>query len=284
MATVVITRGLPASGKSTWARAHVEAHDGWVRVNKDDLRAMLHNGKWSKGREKQVISMRDAMIRNALAANLNVIVDDTNFHPSHIEQICKIAKEFGGVSVEIKEFDVPVDECIERDAKRPNPVGAKVIRNMHAQYVRPKMTVEQNPCLPKAIIVDMDGTLAIITDRSPYEDDKADQDLLNHIVAEVVLHYAYAADVEVIIVSGRDEGRSREATERWLTRHQIPFDHLYMRKAGDVRKDSIVKREIFDTYIKDRFYVKAVFDDRDQVVRMWRDMGLQVFQVADGNF
>jgi predicted kinase len=285
MASIVITRGLPASGKSTWARSHVQQNDGWVRVNKDDLRAMLHDGKWSKGREKQVISMRDAMVRNALSAGLNVIVDDTNFHPAHIEQISGIAKEFKA-GVEIKEFDVPVDECIERDSKRPNPVGAKVIRGMFNQYIRPNMAVKQNHLLPKAVIVDMDGTLALISpERSPYEDDKADKDTLNETVAHVVVAYANAAEAAVLVVSGRDEGRSREVTRKWLDRHRIPYDFIFMRKAGDVRKDAIIKREIFDQHIRDKFYVTAVFDDRLAVTRMWRDdLGLQTFQVDWGDF
>jgi hypothetical protein len=57
-----------------------------------------------------------------------------------------------------------------------------------------------------------------------------------------------------------------------------------MREYGDQRKDSIVKAEIFDQEIRGRYHVVAVFDDRDQVVRMWRSLGLTVFQVAEGNF
>lgn len=57
-----------------------------------------------------------------------------------------------------------------------------------------------------------------------------------------------------------------------------------MRPAGDSRKDAIVKREIFDQEIRDRWRVIGVFDDRQQVVRMWRALGLTVFQVAEGDF
>lgn len=59
---------------------------------------------------------------------------------------------------------------------------------------------------------------------------------------------------------------------------------LHMRKTGDMRKDAIVKREIFDGEIKDYFFIEFVLDDRNQVVEMWRDLGLTCFQVADGNF
>jgi hypothetical protein len=57
-----------------------------------------------------------------------------------------------------------------------------------------------------------------------------------------------------------------------------------MRPAGDSRRDAIVKQEIFDTEVRDRWRVVGVFDDRRQVVRMWRALGLTVFQVAEGDF
>ena len=57
-----------------------------------------------------------------------------------------------------------------------------------------------------------------------------------------------------------------------------------MRATGDQRRDSIVKLEIFDQEIRDRYHVIGVFDDRQQVVRMWRALGLTVFQVAEGDF
>jgi hypothetical protein len=64
----------------------------------------------------------------------------------------------------------------------------------------------------------------------------------------------------------------------------LPYEGLFMRPAGDTRKDSIVKREIFDAEIAHRWRVIGVFDDRRQVVRMWRALGLTVFQVAEGDF
>jgi len=97
---VIILKGLPASGKSTWAKEFLDNNmfatkgSGWMRINKDDLRAMMHNSKWSKGNEKQILIIRDAAIRSALANGYNVIVDDTNFAPQHIETITKIAESF----------------------------------------------------------------------------------------------------------------------------------------------------------------------------------------------
>lgn len=84
-----------------------------------------------------------------------------------------------------------------------------------------------------------------------------------------------------------DSGRTdacRDATALWLAEHVgVPFE-LFMRKAGDVRKDSVVKLELFDRHIRHRYRVLYVLDDRAQVVQAWRSIGLTVFQVAEGDF
>lgn len=282
---IIITVGLPASGKSTWAREVVQKDGTFVRVNKDDLRAMLHDGKWSAKREDQIIAMRDVMIKTAFQAKLNVIVDDTNLHPKHIQRITEIAKAHQA-QVEIKRFDVDVDECVKRDAKRPNPVGEKVIRDMYKKFILGAPPSQETAGKRPAIIVDMDGTLAIIGDRSPYDDQFADRDSLNHGVAEIVQGYLKSDPYCVLIImSGRDEGRSREVTEKWLADHGICPKVILMRPAGDTRKDSIIKKELFENFVRPFFYVRAVFDDRNQVVNMWRDeLGLLTLQVANGDF
>jgi hypothetical protein len=60
--------------------------------------------------------------------------------------------------------------------------------------------------------------------------------------------------------------------------------HLYMRPEGDMRKDAIVKLEIFDNEIRDNYDVQFALDDRNQVVEAYRSIGLTVLQVADGEF
>src|SRR5262249_27283634 len=94
----------------------------------------------------------------------------------------------------------------------------------------------------------------------------------------------HAAGHTVVFCSGRTDA-CRAATESWLEAHVgVPYAGLYMRAAGDQRKDSIVKLEIFDRHIRDAYDVVAVFDDRASVVAMWRSLGLTVFAVADGDF
>lgn len=136
---------------------------------------------------------------------------------------------------------------------------------------------------PRAVIVDIDGTLAIITDRSPYSYLGVLKDKPNVPVIEVARALASAGHT-LVIVSGRSE-LAREDTELWLARHLgAPFEGPYMRSVGDDRKDEVIKRELYDREIRPRFDVLCVLDDRDQVVRMWRAVGLVCLQVAPGDF
>lgn len=90
-----------------------------------------------------------------------------------------------------------------------------------------------------------------------------------------------------LVVTGRSD-EIRKLTEDWLLNNGVFFDRLYMRKEGDYREDSIVKSEILDQikkdYNMDLHSIGGVFEDRDQVVKMYRDRGLRVFQVAEGRF
>lgn len=115
---VLFLKGLPASGKSTFAKDLVAKEpDTWVRVNKDSLRTMLHDGKWSRGREKTVQAMQRAMAEQALADGMSVIVDDTNFAEKHETTYRQMADRHGA-EFEVKFFEATVEECAERDLKR----------------------------------------------------------------------------------------------------------------------------------------------------------------------
>jgi len=139
--------------------------------------------------------------------------------------------------------------------------------------------------LPPCVIFDLDGTFAFLGDRSPYDASRCEGDEVNRAV-----HFVYEAirrghpETAVLLVSGREE-RWRPQTERWLAQHGIAHDGLYLRRSGDRRKDVVVKKEIYDRHIAGRYKVRVVFEDRDQVVRLWRDdLGLPCFQVAWGEF
>lgn len=143
----------------------------------------------------------------------------------------------------------------------------------------------------KAIIVDLDGTLADITHRRKYvEGQKKDwknfnkniiQDDLNSWCAEIIRRMI--TDHHVLLVSGRTDELKAE-TEAWLTKHNVPYTDLLMRGHKDHRDDTIVKREIYEEKIKPLYDVLFVIDDRAKVVKMWRETGLVCLQCDWGEF
>jgi len=140
--------------------------------------------------------------------------------------------------------------------------------------------------MPQVVIVDIDGTVALRLGenaRSPFHFHRVGEDAPNPPVIAVVQALAQAGN-KVVFLSGRDEV-CRTDTLTWLKRHVGLADfELYMRKAGDQRRDSTVKRELFEAHLAHR-EVLCVIDDRDQVVRMWREeLGLTCLQVAYGDF
>lgn len=294
MKKVIILQGLPASGKSTYAKQLVKDNVGmYKRLNKDDLRAMLDVGNHSPSNEKFVERVRDLMLVEALKEGKHVVIDDTNLSERPVERIKNVVQKYRSdtgeqVEVEIKRFDIALVEAIDRDKKRgETSVGKNVILRMYKQHIlgdeRGPHYKEQNTSLPPAILCDLDGTLAIIKHRSPYDGKSAHLDLLNEPIADILRMYKANGNA-IIFMSGRNED-AREVTTTWLQTHNIEFDGLNMRAEGDNRKDSIVKKEMFEKYVKDKYYVRFVLDDRDQVVNIWRlDLGLPCLQVNYGDF
>jgi predicted kinase len=293
MLTVTILKGLPASGKSTWSRQMLDEHPGmYKRINKDDLRAMLDNAYHSKGNEAFVLKTRDWLIVEALRDGKHVIVDDTNLDPMHETRIRELVASYAReeqrqIKVEVKEFNTTLEESIQRDAKRPAPVGEKAIRHIHSRYIAPVGRMpfysQQDKSLPKAIICDIDGTLALIHGRNPFDASRCERDLINEPVVEIARQYKNLG-YTIILLSGRSAAH-RIQTLNWLSAHQIPYDQLHMRYEGDMRKDAIIKKELYEKHIKGHYYIDFVLDDRNQVVDMWRkEAGLLCLQVYYGDF
>jgi predicted kinase len=295
---LLITRGLPASGKTTFAR---KLRPGVARVNRDDLRRMLHGDRlFTQWAEAQVTAVQRASVQALLRAGASVIVDDTNLRAKTVRDWAELAARFGA-TFEVHDFtDVPLDECLRRDAGRAEAdrVGEAPIRRMHERYLAgrnlplPVPSVEvggpgvvYRPPAQAApvVLVDVDGTVALMNGRSPYDMSRVGEDEPNAPVIAAV-RAMHAAGHGVVYCSGRDDS-CRAETQAWLDLHVgVPSLGLFMRAEGDARKDSIVKQEIFEREIRRRWRVVGVFDDRQQVVRMWRALGLTVFQVAEGDF
>ena len=141
MKRIILTRGIPASGKSTWAKQEVlkdPKHS--IRINRDDLRNM--SGQyWVPAREKYILSCRNLLLNTAIYMNFNtIIIDDMNLNPRDIDYIIKAINIFNKVlknqyKIEFKDFtNVPLNVCLERDNKRENPLGEKIIRDIFNKY------------------------------------------------------------------------------------------------------------------------------------------------------
>lgn len=308
--------GIPGSGKSTYAKQVVSKDPmNWVRVNNDDLRAMMNGSVWSPDYEKMITDARNYLIRDALKRGKNVIIDNLNLNSRHFDDVCKIAKSVN-VDVQIyeKAFYIELDEAIERDSKREGKakVGEEVIKKWwkdsgkaQFKFYKPRVEIfkEQRGSLnsttdapahvqgaPEAIICDLDGTLALIHGRSPYDASDCDiKDLPNVPVIQTILAHYYEGR-KIIFCSGRED-KYRPETIRFIEKYCKEFEsefpikyQLHMRKTDDFRKDSIIKEEIYQNEIEGKYNVLLVLDDRNQVVDFWRSKGLTCFQVAPGNF
>jgi hypothetical protein len=240
------------------------------------------------------------MLIEALLDGKHVIVDDTNLNDRPVERIKNVVRKFNTdhnqqVQVEIKEMNVSLEECLERDKSRDKKVGDEVILKMHRQHiikdsgVGPKhdkkhpMYRAQAPFLPKAIICDLDGTLCLMNGRSPFDASRCDEDLPNIPVVNMVKNY-HQLGYKIILASGRED-TFKPQTMAWLERYGITYEMLIMRAARDFRKDAIIKKEIFTNHIEGKYFVELVLDDRNQVVDLWRnDLQLPCFQVFYGDF
>lgn len=279
---VIMMKGLPGSGKSTWAKEYVKKHKNFIRISNDDLRLQMFNRQFDKGDTKMVDKMRMMMLTTALELGQSVIIDNTNLSPRLEEQYRDIAKQHKA-GFEIQDLtNVPIHTCLSQNNNRPNPVDPKVIWSMYNQFIAKENKVELvaiHDDLKPAYIFDMDGTLAIM-DRNPYAWDLVDQDLPN----PYVVHMAKTLSDHgaIIILSGRD-GCCRDLTEKWLKIHEVPYQELHMRTPNDNRKDSVIKEELYRSKIQYRYNIMGVFDDRLQVCELWYSLGLPLFRVGDPN-
>ncbi len=260
---------------------------------------MLVDGQhvqWSV--EHRLVLARDAYVGALLHQEFDVIVDDVSLDPRTGRRLAELAGR-RGADFAVQDFtDVPLAACIAADATHPDRVGAAVITELWEQHLRghelplpvPRGRPEASGTpyrpidgTPRAVLVDIDGTVALLGTRSPYQEDLVDSDAPNPDVITTVRALA-AGGNRIVYCSGRTE-RSRAATLAWLDRHVgVAYDALLLRPAGDRRRDAVVKLELFDREVRNAYTILCVLEDRASVVKAWRAIGLTVLQVAEGDF
>lgn len=318
---LIITRGISGSGKSTKAKEWVaEDPANRRRVNRDKLRMSVYgayvlesddvDGGLSAGQKESYITEIQAnAARNFLRAGYSVIIDDTNLMGPFVRFWYSIAKEFD-VTFTVMNVEVSLEEALKNNAKRASMGGREVpefvIERQFTKYtvsaagkLNPlpplettagkKLSIDKyvaDETKPKAWIFDVDGTLTVTGGRNIYDETLVYNDTPNWPVVNLA-KTLIATGAEVIVTSARSEF-CRTDTERWLREVAgIDFSALFLRTVEEQKdkvKDSAVKLRLFDTYIRDEYNIQGVFDDRDAVVALWRDLGLFCAQVNYGNF
>lgn len=290
MPKLLILQGAPASGKSTFARQLAHEDKSYVIVNRDSIRNS-RGDYWIPSQEDYITSIEEFSIKNALGRGYNVIVDATNLNPITINKWKVIADEFNA-EIEFKMFEISFEDAVARDKLRDNSVGEKVIKEFFRKYFPEKLTpffddrfiLKPDVAASQVVLCDIDGTIALRRGRSPYDQSKVLEDAfdprMNFLLSSL------SEKFKIIFLSGRqDTKQCREDTEKWLKDNLgLSEVTLIMRSEGDLRPDDVVKKELYQKYIKDKYNVVCVFDDRDKVVRMWRNLGLLCCQVYYGNF
>lgn len=280
---LVICRGLPGSGKSTWVDNLTTPR---TVVCRDDIRAELRaNGCRSRHHkfEATVRDLRDQRILQGLVTGQPrpVYCTDTNLIPSTYSHLVEKFKSVAS-SIQVLEFDTEVVECIERDAQRDRTVGRDVIMRMFFDtYLFPRSLKKWNRPIEgpreSAFIVDIDGTIAQNPTRGAYEWHRVGSDAFIEPVCELV-DLLIQSGKTPLFVTARPE-TARYATLEWLSRRWFnPL--LFMRLDNDFRRGWIVKREIFHDQIREHYNVEYVLEDHPPVVDMWRSIGLTVYDVG----
>lgn len=294
--TLTLLVGCPASGKSTYAEWTVKTEPKTMRISRDEIRFAQFQESLSGDAEYMISKIIYQQVKTLLDNGWNVILDNCHTKMEYIKESIEQYQTLA--NIEFKLFDLPLEILLERNKKRSRSVPKSVIERMYEQLEHTKKVFDFKPILqirhplnyriqeatlPKAIICDLDGTLAIIDHRNPFDASTADMDALNEPVASVLKIYR-GAGYHILLVSGRED-QYREPTLRFLSNYAIEYDQLLMRTNGDYRKDAIIKKEIYMNNIAENYQIEFILDDRNQVVDMWRkELQLPCFQVNYGNF
>lgn len=301
----IVTIGLPSSGKSTLAQAVMT--DNTVIIERDIERESIGGGsrqefyrlsRESDGVYENAVTQECYLqMRKAAKSKKDIIVADTNTNRFNRYQLYRTLFDLG-FTIQPVLMQVSTEICLERNREREpdHQVPDHVIRRMSDALEKDRElimaentvlnTIYDTPARSGDIVFDIDGTLAQMHNRGPFEWHK----VINDQPRKNVVHLCkcYIDDGRnVVFFSGRD-GVSFNDTLEWLRKWisiKLDESHLYMRKAGDSRVDWVVKGEIMIDYVNERGLPPSLcIDDRQQVIDIWRNMSIEAWQVDAGKF
>jgi len=312
---LIILCGVSGSGKSTFAKEYIKENPNTVRVNRDDMRVQvlgdITQDYYSKANnnirtklEKHITIVQNEMIRYWLQHGFDVMADNTHLRKDDIQNYVDNFTYLADIY--IKPFPIELGEAqfrvvdraypdlppnttyIERQIAEYNKIAPEFKDNPEGIFIPKKeiISIPYNEDLEDCIICDLDGTIASCEGiRSPYDGhllhlDKpieATRTLLKIIENEDTGDLGTQA--QIIYVSGRED-KWKNATINWIVSNGFPYhNRIHMRRTGDTRKDTVVKKEIYETYIKGYFNVIGAFEDRKSVKAMWGREGIFVYDV-----
>ena len=300
MRKIIVTVGCSGSGKTTWATNFIEKNEGYLRVNRDAIRMQItaSNSKiLIKELEKLVSKILDEQVRTILNDGYNVIIDNTHLQKKYIDEI--LMKYNHLAEVRLVFFDKSASKCkngvMQRDGFNTNvdyidrqAQQYKKLREQITDLIYPVTNIKYkcDKKLPECIICDLDGTVSLYGNKNAFDRDFENDDI-NKPLVKVISGLCIDNDwpYDLIFFSGRNR-KFRKQTEQFLNKALgvgAPYQ-LYMRDEKDMRRDSIVKMEMFENYIKGKYNPICVFDDRLQVIEeVWNKLGLFVFNCNQEN-
>ena len=312
MKKAILTVGIPGIGKSTFFK---NLGDDWKQMERDiervtiskqlypelfnDYNPEVHNFhhdfyyKQSKNVinhiENMVNKKYDDFISDKSISDVKIVFSDTNITQKYRENLFNKLTS-NGFDVELKVFPADLEKALKQNQYRKNVVPEHVIFNMWQKQVTqfPESMVLNSDKKKNVVICDLDGTIAHSDNkRGWYEYKKVEQDRFDDFIFNLVHSAMMFYDAKLYFVTGREDYCYSE-TLSWLKKSIEDYNleygkdyELLMRKNSDHRCDTIVKKEIYDVFIKPLYDTKVVFDDRKKVVDMWNDLGLRCIAVSD---
>jgi predicted kinase len=300
----ILTRGLPGSGKSTWAKQWVTQAPGRVRVNRDDIREELfgkeYHGNQKKEAEEKVTQVEHTRIIRALKEGKSVVSDNMHVNPRFLKAFYRMADQ-AGVKLGHRDFPITIEEAIRRNHNRDRQVPDDIIRKIAREHLGPNGEFHYfdgdytprpfvAPAVPgqMALGFDLDGSLSDTRNITHFVKRPKHRDFdsfhrhsfftpANPEVLQI-LKDAQDNGFAILITTARSE-KYREVSEQWLNNLGITPDNMFMRPNDDMRPDYEVKNDMYNEKIKPHYDLVRMVDDNIQAIDAWKKNGIAVTEV-----